>query len=70
MPKFTIYCVVVYRSKKDPNEYMMSTHTLSGDDISERLETTLTVDAKSRSKEWKLVSFSHAFLPFEVRYQI
>ena len=70
MQKFTVYCVVVYRNKKDPSKYMMSNHTLSGTDISARIQTIVTVEATSWSNEWELVNFSHAFLPFEVGYQI
>ena len=71
MHKFTVHCFVVYRSKKDSGKYMKTSHTLSGDDdISERMKTIVTVDAESWSEEWELVSFSHAFLPFEVGYQI
>ena len=68
--KFTVHCVVVYRNKRDPSKYMMTTHTLAGDDISKRMETVVTVEASSWAEEWELVNFSHAFLPFEVGYQI
>ena len=70
MPEFTVHCIVVYRSKKCPSKYMTSSHTLSGTDISARIETIFTVEARSWSDEWELVTFSHAFLPFEVGYQI
>ena len=70
MSEFTVHCVVVYRNKKDPGKYMMSQHTLSGDRISARMETVVTVEAESWSNEWELVNFSHAFLPFKVGYQI
>lgn len=70
MPEFTVYCVSVYRNKKDSTKYMTSPHTLSGDDISNRIESIVTVEARSWSQEWELVSFSQAFLPFQVTYQI
>lgn len=70
MPEFTVHCAVVYRNKKDPSKYMMSSHTLSGSELSARMETIVKVEAKSWSNEWELVNFSHAFLPFEVGYQI
>ncbi len=65
MPKkeYTIHCAVVWRSKKNPGEHMMTTYTLGGDNLSERMKTIVTVDANSWSNEWGLVSFSHAFLP-------
>lgn len=70
MPKFTFYFVIVYRNKKDSAKYMTSSHTLSGDNISERMDVILTGEARSWAGEWELVNFSHAFLPFEVGYQI
>lgn len=68
--EFTVHCVAVYRNKKDSSKYMMSNHTLTGTDLSARMQTILTVDASSWSNEWELVNFSHAFLPFKVGYQI
>ena len=70
MEEFTVYCIVVYRNKKDRSKYMMSNHTLSGEDISARIESIVTIEANSWSDKWELVSFSHAFLPFRVGYQI
>ncbi len=70
MHDFTVYCIAVFRNKKDPSKYMTSNHTLTGADISARIETIFTVEAKSWSNEWDLIAFSHAFLPFVVRYQI
>jgi len=64
---------VIYRNKKDPTKYMMSSHTLSfkiGEQISKRMETVVTVEARSWAKEWELVNFSHSFLPVNVGYQI
>ena len=70
MREFTVHCFVIYRNKKDSSKFITTHHTLSGDDISKRMETIVTVEARSWSEEWELVSFSHAFLPFEVGYQI
>ena len=70
MPEFTVHCIAVFRNKKDRSKYMTSNHTLSGTDISARIETIFTVEARIWSEEWELVAFSHAFLPFEVGYQI
>jgi len=70
MPEFTVHCIVVYRSKKDPNRYMTSNCTLSGTDISARIESMLTTETRSWGDKWELVAFSHAFLPFKVGYQI
>jgi len=68
--KFTVHCVIVYRRKKAPNDYMMTTCTLAGDDLSARMKTIVTVDANCWVEKLELVNFSHAFLPFEVGYQI
>lgn len=70
MPTFTVHCITVYRSKKDPSKYMVSNDTMSGTEISARIESIFNVNAKSWGDEWELVTFSHAFLPFEVGYQI
>jgi len=63
MPELTIHCVVVYCNKKDPDKYMSTSHTLSGTNLSARIETIFTVDASSWSDKWELVDFSHAFIP-------
>lgn len=68
--EFAVYCAVVYRSKKDPSKYMMTTHTLSGEDISDRMKTVVTIEANSWSNEWELVNFSHSTLPFNPGGQI
>lgn len=70
MPEFTVHVIRLFRNKKDPRRYMTSSHTLSGTDISARIGTILSVESKSWDDEWELVAFSHAFLPFEVGYQI
>jgi len=68
--EFTLHCVAVYRSKTDPSKYQMSRHTFTGKNMGERMETILEVETRSWSDKWELVAFSHAFLPFEVGYQI
>jgi len=70
MNEFTVHCMIVYRNKKDPSKYMTSNHTLSGDDISARISSCITIEAQSWANEWEFVTFSHAFLPFAVGYQI
>ena len=70
MRDFTVHCITIFRNKKDPTKYITSNATMAGEDISARIDTMLTVEARSWGDEWELVSFSHAFLPFEVGYQI
>ena len=69
-PEFIVHCILVFRNKKDWSKYMTKTSTLSGTDISRRIETLFTVEAKQWSNEWELRAFSHAFLPFAVEHQI
>ncbi|MBU1091763.1 hypothetical protein KKA27_02795 [Patescibacteria group bacterium] len=68
--EFAVHCVSVYRNKKDSSKHMMKTTTLAGNGISGRMETIATVDFDSWADKWELISFSHAFLPFENYWQI
>ena len=65
MSQLVVHCIVIYRSKKNPSRYRTSRHTLSGENISERIDSMITLETSSWSDRWELVNFSHAFLPFD-----
>ncbi len=69
MSEFTVHCVMVFRNKKT-RELRVKTATMSGVDLSGRIETFVTVWSGSYGEEWELISFSHAFLPFKIPCQI
>ncbi len=58
----TLHIVMVYRNKKDPSKHMMTAHTLSGENLGNRMNT-LMLEADSWSNKWELVSFSHTCIP-------
>ncbi len=65
MFEFTVFCVIIWRNKKDPDKYMTNPHTITKDDISKRIKSLVELETANYSKDWELVSFSHAFPHFK-----
>ncbi len=65
----TIHVLVLYRNRKNRDKYLVTTHTLSGDDLFRRANT-IFIETRSWDADWEFVGFSHALLPFEATYQL